>query len=138
MVEIEGTQGTWRASGSAGATAGIAGGAILAAWITASALITGVSAAEQLRAFAGVEGSIGVLVGLLVLSAIAVGGGVAAAAFVSPDYSGASAAVIGGGLGLAVMVLVASFVAPAINQKAIGIFQELGGSWVVGYVLWEP
>ena len=128
---------------AAGIFSGLLAGAVMAAFMVAAASGAGMPPAELPKAIgttfvgAGALGETALIVYATALHALAsVVVGLAYAAVVPRDLPPASAAVLGLGYALFVAGIMASLVLPTVNPGFLEHVQPVGGSVVIGHVLY--
>lgn len=125
-----------------GALAGLAGGAVMAAWICASSAFHDRGVAEQLAAAGttligggALSPAARALYGLGLHAVVSAAFGVVVAPLLPRDSTAAGNAVLGAGYAYVLMGIMTALVVPATTPELPDTMRELGGSWVVGHGL---
>lgn len=128
---------------ASGAVSGLVGGVAMAAFMVVAALATGMAELHALDVlgdtFVGLErleGMAEIAFGAAIHLLVAVVAGLAFAAVVPRDLPPTCAVMVGMGYALFLAGFMASVVLPVVNPTFRDGMQPLGGSWVIGTVLY--
>lgn len=142
--ELEAGELGARALFLAGAAAGLAGGALMAAALPIGAVLGGQEPLEQLRAMGhtflgadpGAPAPALVAWGLFVQLVASALLGVLFTALLPAGFPYGSAAIVGVGYAWVAMAIAISLVVPAVNEPLAARMPALGGTWVIAHALY--